>query len=86
MFENADQMVCLQIVSGMLDVGFTVDVLITTAQGVGPVMSVTLGETGWFNSSDIDIMTPLLYNIYSCPSHSKYNSSTNSSKCCKWRL
>lgn len=32
MFEDADQMVCLTILSGILDTGFSVEVMISTMQ------------------------------------------------------
>ena len=43
MFEDADQMVCLEIISGMLDTGFSVDVTVSTQQVFSSFESATLG-------------------------------------------
>lgn len=47
--------VCLTVLSGILDTGFTVDIMVSTKQAFVPVVSATLGETGQFNLSVISV-------------------------------
>lgn len=44
MAEANDQMVCLEVISGMLDAGITVDVTISTQQLFAPQNSATKGQ------------------------------------------